>query len=125
MLNNVSINGRLVKGITLEQVGESVKTRFTVACNRDYKDKDGKTPCDFLDCVAWNAPAHFLEMYADKGDMLAVSGRLQKDTWKDSEGKFDSRTYVQVNTVNLISKVQELGEEQTKPEPKKKTYTRR
>lgn len=123
MLNNVAVNGRLVKGITLEQVGDSVKTRFTVACNRDYKDKDGKTPCDFLDCVAWNAPAHFLEMYADKGDMLAVSGRLQKDTWKDSEGKFDSRTYIQVNAVNIVSKSQ--TEEDTKPEPKKKTYTRR
>lgn len=119
MLNNVCMNGRLVKDCTLQQVGkgDSVKTVFTLAVNREYKDKDGNTPCDFLDCEVWNAGANFLENYARKGDMLSVSGSLRKDTWKDKDGGYQSRTYVMVNTVNIIARYE--PKEEQKEEPKK------
>lgn len=119
MLNNVCMNGRLVKDCTLTQVGksDSVKTTFTLAVNREYKDKEGNTPCDFLDCEVWNAGANFLENYARKGDMLSVSGSLRKDTWKDKNGNYQSRTYVMVNTVNIVARYEQ--KEEPKEEPKK------
>lgn len=121
MLNNVCMNGRLVKDVTLEQVGkDSVKSRFTIAVNRDYKDKDGNTPCDFIDCEVWNAGANFLETYSRQGDMVSVSGSLRKDTWKDKDNKWNSRTYVQVNSVNIVAQVKEPEET-----PSKKSTRRR
>lgn len=126
MLNNVSICGRLVKDCTLEQVGsQTVKTRFTVAVNRDYKDKDGNYPCDFIDCEAWNAAANFLEQYARKGDMLTVSGSIRKDTWKDKNDAWQSRVYISVNSVNIVVQVPEQEEEEEKPAPKKPARSRR
>ena len=125
MLNNVCLNGRLTKECELEQVGksDSVKTRFTLAVNRDYKDKDGVTPCDFIDCEIWNAGANFLEQYANKGDMLSVSGSLRKDTWKDSEGEWQSRTYVSCAAVNIVARAGKKDEDEDEDEdekPKKK-----
>ena len=124
MLNNVCLNGRLTSDCTLVQVGksDSVKTRFTLAVNRDYKDKDGKTPCDFIDCEIWNAGANFLEEYARKGDMLSVSGSLRKDTWEGEDGGYLSRTYVSCAAVNIVSKVNREDDEE--PKQKKPNPTR-
>ena len=122
MLNNVCLNGRLTKECSLEQVGksDSVKTRFTLAVNRDYKDRDGNTPCDFIDCEIWNAGANFLEQYANKGDMISVSGSLRKDTWKDEDGDGHSRTYVSCAAVNIVAGAGNKYEDEDE-EPKKKT----
>lgn len=122
MLNVVCMNGRLVKDCTLEQVGsQTVKTRFTIAVNRDYKDKEGNYPCDFIDCEAWNAGAHFLEEWSRKGDLLSVSGSLRKDTWKDADGNWQSRTYVSASNVNILSKREQEEDEK----PQKKSSKRR
>ena len=125
MLNNVCLNGRLTSDCTLVQVGksDSVKTRFTLAVNRDYKDKDGKTPCDFIDCEIWNAGANFLEEYANKGDMISVSGSLRKDTWEDEDGDKRSRTYVSCAAVNIVARAGKRDEDEEEDEdekPKKK-----
>lgn len=128
MLNNVCLCGRLVKDCQLEQAGsKTVKTRFTLAVNRDYKDKDGNTPCDFIDCEAWNAGAEFLEKYARKGDTISVSGSLRKDVWTGQDDEYKSRVYVNVSSVNIVAqnRKRDEGEEEPKPEPKKKAYTRR
>lgn len=119
MLNNICLNGRLVKECELEQIGksDSVKTRFTLAVNRDYKDKDGNTSCDFIDCEIWNAGANFLEQYANKGDMISVSGSLRKDTWEGEDGERKSRTYVSCAAVNIVARAGRKDEEE---EPKRK-----
>ena len=64
MLNSVSLVGRMTKDVVMFQVGDNVKGSFTLAVNRDYKDKDGNTPCDFIECEVWNAGASFLDEYA-------------------------------------------------------------
>lgn len=121
MLNNVCLCGRLVKDCQLEQAGaQSVKTRFTLAVNRDYKDRNGQPVCDFIDCEAWNAGANFLEQYARKGDMLSVSGSLRKDVWTGQDDEYKSRVYVNVNSVNIVAQVRER-EEEPEEKPEKKT----
>lgn len=131
MLNNVCLCGRLVKDCQLEQAGaQSVKTRFTIAVNRDYKDRNGNTPCDFIDCEAWNAGANFLEEYARKGDMLSISGSLRKDVWTGEDDEYKSRVYINVNSVNIVGQVREREEEpeentKKKPAPKKTSRPRR
>ena len=122
MLNNVSICGRLVKEIMLQQVGENVKTIFTLAVQRDYKDKEGNYPTDFIDCEAWNQAASFLEQYANKGDTITVSGAIRKDAWKTDEG-WNSRVYVAADRVHIIRASGAPEEAQEKP--KTKTYRRK
>lgn len=122
MLNNVAICGRLVKEIMLQQVGENVKTVFTLAVQRDYKDKEGNYPTDFIDCEAWNQAASFLEQYANKGNTITVSGTIRKDAWKTEDG-WNSRVYVAADRVNIIRTSEAPEEVQEKP--KAKTYRRK
>lgn len=127
MLNVSCVCGRMVKDIVLQNFGESVKGAFTLAVSRNYKDQDGNYPTDFIDVVAWNASASFIEEYAGKGDMLTVSGRIQKDTWKDKEGNFQSRTYINAESINIVGKASG-GSDQEEEQPKnnkKTSYKRR
>lgn len=77
MLNNVSIIGRLTKEVNLNktQTGKPV-CNFTVACKREFMVESGPET-DFINCVAWNNIAQNIQKYCQKGDLVAVKGRIQ------------------------------------------------
>ena len=54
MYNHIGVMGRLVSDPELKttQSGTSV-TSFRVAVERNYADKDGNGPADFVDVGAW------------------------------------------------------------------------
>lgn len=86
-LNHITVMGRLTADPELRRTTNGTEVcSATVAVDRDVKDKDGNRPTDFFDVVAWRGAAKFLCDYWRKGDMIAVSGRLQTRTWKDKDG---------------------------------------
>lgn len=88
MLNHIVIMGRLTKDPELRttQSGTPV-TSFTLAVDRDFKDKDsGEKSTDFIDVVAWKQTAEFVSKYFSKGRMAVADGRLQIREWKDKDG---------------------------------------
>ena len=59
---------------------------FTLAVDRDFGAK-GERATDFIDVVAWRQTAEFVNKYFKKGDMAAVTGRLQIRGWEDKDGQ--------------------------------------
>lgn len=88
MLNNVVIQGRLVRSPELRRTGSGVAvTSFTLAVDRDLANKEtGERETDFIDCVAWRGTGEFVDKHFHKGSMAVVSGRLQIRSWTDKEG---------------------------------------
>lgn len=87
MLNQIVLLGRLTRDLELRRTGSGTAvTSFTLAVDRDYKDADGERGVDFIECVAWRATAEFVAKYFTKGQLAAVSGRLQLRDWTDKEG---------------------------------------
>jgi single-strand DNA-binding protein len=87
MLNHITIMGRITKDIELRRTGTGVPVAsFTLAVDRDFKEKNGEKITDFIDCVAWRNTAEFVEKYFGKGRMAVVSGSLQIRSWKDKDG---------------------------------------
>lgn len=86
MLNHITIMGRLVRNVELRytQSNKPVAS-FTLAVDRD-RQVDGQKLTDFIDCVAWNKTAEFVNNYFSKGSMAVVSGRLQSRDWQDRDG---------------------------------------
>lgn len=83
MLNHITIMGRLTKDPELRYTkSEKPVASFTLAVDRDGKDAG----TDFIDCVAWNATASFVNNYFKKGSMAVVDGRLQMRPWEDKNG---------------------------------------
>lgn len=88
MLNHIVVMGRLTRDPELRHTQADIPVaRFTVACDRDFKDKStGERATDFIDCVAWRSTGEFAAKYLAKGRMAVVEGRLQLRDWTDKEG---------------------------------------
>jgi len=87
-MNQVVLMGRLTRDPELRhtQSGTAVAS-FTLAVDRGYTSRDGgERQTDFIDCVAWRNTAEFVSKYFVKGQMAAVTGRLQIRDWTDREG---------------------------------------
>ncbi len=86
MLNKIIIMGRLTRDPEMRTVGDASVCGFSIACDRDYKSKNGDKETDFIDVVAWRATADFVSKYFTKGRMAVIEGRLQIRQWEDKEG---------------------------------------
>lgn len=87
MLNTIMLMGRLTADPELRRTGNGTAVAgFTLAVERDYPGPDGNRETDFIDIVAWRGSAEFVSKYFAKGQMAAVSGRLQIRGWTDAQG---------------------------------------
>lgn len=86
MLNKSFLMGRLTKDPEIRYTSENnvPVAKFTLAVDDGYGEKK-KTY--FINCVAWNKTAEFINNYFTKGKMMVLVGRIQTRTWDDQEGK--------------------------------------
>lgn len=100
MLNKVIIMGRLTRDpeflVTQSGVHEA---RFSIACDRDYKNSSGVRETDYITCVAWRFTADFIKNYFSKGRMIIITGQLQQ--WKKSYSDGTTKSGVQVVAENV------------------------
>ena len=83
MLNQIDLMGRLTRDPELKTStnGKPIAL-FSIACTRDYNREE----TDFIDIVAWGKTAEFVSKWFEKGQLVAITGRLQIRTWKDKDG---------------------------------------
>ena len=68
MLNVAIIMGRLTRDPELRRTNSGKPVAcFTVAVDRDYAPEGQEKETDFIDCVAWNGTAEFVDKYFKKG----------------------------------------------------------
>ena len=97
-MNFVTLVGRLVKDPELKRTGNgNAITNFTLAIS------ENKENTNFIDCRAFKQNAENLSNYKHKGDLIAISGKLKKDVWKDQNGSTQSRTYVIANYIEYLA----------------------
>lgn len=109
--------------------------RYTLAVNRRFKRKDepGCTAkkdaggeadfakqsaerADFIPCVAFGKSGEFAEKYFRKGQMVAVTGRLQVRSWdKDGERRYATEVIIEEQHFAESKAAQEKAAEQSKP----------
>lgn len=88
-LNRVVLIGRLTKDPEMKVFEESGKviTKFILAVERTYKNKNGEREVDFIPVSFWGKRAETLNNHLVKGSLLSITGRLQTRSYEDSEGK--------------------------------------
>lgn len=102
-LNQVTLVGRLTKDIELKYTNNGTAvTRFTLAVNRNYKNKQEKYDADFIVCQAWSKTAEFLSNHGSKGGRLGVVGRIQTRNYEDQNGNRVYVTEVVTDQVDMI-----------------------
>ena len=104
MINNVSLTGRLTRDPELKYTNGSNTPvlSFTLAVNRNFKNKRGDVEADFINCVAWNKAAENISNYFQKGSLIGIEGSIQTRTYDDKDGKRVYLTEVYVKTFSFL-----------------------
>lgn len=93
MINRVVLAGRPTRDLKLikgDETGTFVCS-FTLAVDRNFKNKHGEREADFIRCVAWKKTAEVMSRYVKKGSLIGVDGRIQTRSYNN---KYDQRVYV-------------------------------
>lgn len=87
-MNKVYLTGRLVAepDITKSMAGNKI-ARYRLAVDRDFK-KEGQPEADFINCVCFNKPADFAELYLHKGTKILIEGRIITGSYEKNGIKF-------------------------------------
>lgn len=113
-MNKVILTGRIANDLEIRSTttGKSI-CEFRIATNRPV-NRDGERIADFINCRVWNKLAENLVKYQTKGNMIAVSGRMQVDNYQDNEGKNRNYTYVLVEDLEYLERKKENNQEEVK-----------
>lgn len=103
-MNVIAITGNLCNDIELKYTANNKGyVENTIAVRKEKKDENGNYESDFINFVAFEKKADYLNRYAKKGNKVEIVGKLRVDTWKDKEGNSKSRTYVVADKLQLLT----------------------
>ena len=88
MLNKAILMGRLTRDPELKPTQSNIPVvTFTLAVDRGFgrNQETQQQTTDFINIVAWRNTAEFVSKYFRKGQLVAVSGRIQVRNWKDRD----------------------------------------
>lgn len=75
---------------------------FSLAVNRNYKNKSGEYDTDFFRCVAYRGTADLIGKYAKKGDLLGLTGVLRQNSY-ERDGRKYSVVEIYVETAQFLT----------------------
>lgn len=86
-MNKIIITGNLVRDIEISTTNAGKAfTKFTVAVQRPFTNKNGEKETDFINCIAWENKAELLAKYTKKGDRLGIVGNLRIGSYEAKDG---------------------------------------
>lgn len=111
--------GRLTKDPEVKLTQNQTQfCNFTVAVDRRFKDSNGQRQADFINCVAWQKTAQFIQKYFKKGSRIGIVGCIQTRNFEDQNGQKVYITEVLAEEVEFIENKAE-GQNAVKEQPEK------
>lgn len=101
-INRVTLIGRLTADPVQKQTPNGVSVcSVGLAVNEKFKDNEN---VHFFNLVFWQKSSEILCQYAEKGQQIAVDGRLQQRRWQDRDGNNRSMIEVVVQAFEFLAK---------------------
>ena len=98
-MNFVILSGRLTRDPEIRYTdSKKAVVSFSLAVD-DGKDRDGNRKTQFINCVAWEKTAEFIDQFFKKGDGINLYGKIT------------SRSYEKDGRKNYVTEVVALGVE--------------
>lgn len=103
-MNKVLLTGRITKDPEIRYTSNGIANLlFTLAVDSSQRDASGNRQAFFISCVAWGQQADFMSRYVKKGNMLAITGRIQTRNYQDQAGAQHYVTEVVVEQIENLS----------------------
>lgn len=103
--NKVQLIGNLGNNPEVISLDSGKKlAKFSIATNENYKNNKGESVQDtqWHNIVAWGKTAEIIEKYLQKGNEVAVEGKLVNRSYDDKEGNKRYITEVVVNELLML-----------------------
>ena len=102
-MNRVMLIGRLTAKPELRYTNSNIPyARFTVAVNRQFNNQGGNREADFINVIVWRKQAEVICNYFDKGNQIAIEGRLQTGSYDAQDGTKRYTTDVVLDQFHFI-----------------------
>jgi single-strand DNA-binding protein len=105
--NKVQLIGRLGQDPEIVNLESGKKlAKFSLATNENYTNAKGEKVenTEWHNIVAWGKTAEIIEKYVNKGQEIAIEGRLTSRTYEDKEGVKRYITEVVCSEMLMLSK---------------------
>lgn len=105
MLNKVVLIGRLTRDPEIRYTAANTPVAsFTLAVNRNFKNKEGGYDADFINITAWRRLAELISNTLQKGSLIAVTGRIQTSSYEAKDGTRRYTTDVVADEIAFLEK---------------------
>ena len=115
-MNRCSFLGRLTgdPDVRYSSTTQKAVVNFSIAVNRDYKNKDGKYDADFINCIAFDKRGETIGNSFSKGSRICVWGQLRQDKWQDKDGTNRSTYKLYVDGFDFVDMAKERATSATR-----------
>lgn len=98
-MNSICATGRIVADPEMKETTVGTPyCLFRLACERNYKNREGEKITDFISCACWGKLSEIMARNTKKGDRIFVSGELQSRKI-DKDGT--TRTFWTINCIKV------------------------
>ena len=105
MLNKVVLIGRLTRDPEIRYTAANTPVAsFTLAVNRNFKNKEGGYDADFINITAWRRLAELISNTLQKGSLIAVTGRIHTSSYEAKDGTRRYTTDVVADEIAFLEK---------------------
>ena len=103
-MNRVLLVGRLTRDpeIRTLSTGNTV-ANFSIAVNRNFRNRDGVIEADFLNIVVYGRQADNIGKYVTKGSQVGIEGRIQTRSYDAQDGSKRYVTEIIADNVEFLS----------------------
>ena len=103
--NKVQLIGNLGMNPEIKTLDSGKKlAKFSIATNESYKNAKGEKIEDtqWHNLIAWGKTADIIEKYLEKGNEVAVEGKLTNRSYDDKDGNKRYITEIVVNEILML-----------------------
>jgi len=105
---------QLVGNLTRDPEGGTTQSgisycRFSIACQRRFKNANGTYDADFINCLAWRQTAEFVQRHFIKGNKIGLVGSIQTGSYTAQDGTKRYTTEVVVDNVEFVAPRSDSG----------------
>ena len=102
-MNKVIITGRLTRDPESRMTQSNMEvSRFSIAAQNDFANRNGERDVEFINCVAFNRLAGTINKFCKKGSLICVQGRIRNSSYDASDGSKRYTTDVVVEQMEFL-----------------------
>ncbi len=104
--NKVQLIGHLGATPVIKEFNSGKKlATISLATKETFYNKEGErvTDTQWHNLICWNKTAEIAEKYLDKGNEIAIEGKLTYESWEDEHGNKKYATKIVVNELLMLN----------------------